>query len=165
MQLAIMAKTSLPTVQNLEAGRANPAWETMHPILESLGLTLSITYQEFNLDRLIVLGLPLFAEHTNDRFKNYLPTATALINEIFLLASAIQTSEHPESGNEKLSTALAALLLALSTHYPTLYKKYIKRSPLLASFLANATSNSNATSKGKLFKLRRVALTRLGTYL
>ncbi len=60
--LATAADVSLATVQNVEAGRANPSLSTLSRLLAPLGTGLSFTPTAADWRALITLGLPLAGE-------------------------------------------------------------------------------------------------------
>jgi transcriptional regulator with XRE-family HTH domain len=59
-KLAIESDCSLATLQNIEAGRANPEIETLERILSSLGQKISIISKNIDFTFWPSLGLPIF---------------------------------------------------------------------------------------------------------
>lgn len=57
--LAVRAGVSLATVQNIEAGRANPSLSTLERLLAPLGLGLAVEPRQADWDALAAFGLPL----------------------------------------------------------------------------------------------------------
>ncbi len=58
-ELAVASGLSLATIQNIEAGRANPSISTLRSAIEPLGLKVTVEPAESDWDALIALGLPL----------------------------------------------------------------------------------------------------------
>src|SRR5690349_6008984 len=60
-EIAHRARTSLATIQNIEAGNANPALATVERIFKVLGLRLELRSAPLDWDRLASLGVPILA--------------------------------------------------------------------------------------------------------
>jgi len=58
-QLTHECHVSLPTIQNIEAGKANPTMEILSKILDSLGFDIHIVPKAFNARTAVDLGVPL----------------------------------------------------------------------------------------------------------
>ncbi len=56
------SKVSLPSIQNLEAEKANPSLSTLTRVLDAIGYTLNIVPKEPDWEKLIAFGLPLVTE-------------------------------------------------------------------------------------------------------
>jgi len=65
-ELAHRSGVSLPTVQNLEAGRANPTLATLQAVLNALGLELSLEPRSADWDELALCGAPLMVGGVSD---------------------------------------------------------------------------------------------------
>src|SRR4051812_35640967 len=59
VELAYQSGVSLPTVQNIEAHRANPSLETLSALANQLGLELTLRVKPANWEALCFYGLPL----------------------------------------------------------------------------------------------------------
>ena len=58
-ELAHMAEVSLPTVQNIEAEKANPSLSTLGSLFRVLGYEIEVKYKSRVWDLLSVCGAPL----------------------------------------------------------------------------------------------------------
>ena len=151
--VAARARVSLATMENLEAGRANPTLSTLRDVLGPLGLELEIRSEAADWDALVPFGLPLSS------FSNAARPAAGLLRgdpaEIpALVRRAAADLESPEPGPdaERKGEALAAFLLALGTHFPTTCKAWFGTAPELGRFLPFDTHPA-----GRVIKLARVA--------
>ncbi|MFM8269420.1 MAG: helix-turn-helix domain-containing protein [Pseudomonadota bacterium] len=145
-ELAFQSKVSLPTIQKLEAGTGNPSLETMEALLLVLGYSISFHPREADWEFLQACGLPLTG-HFNQAIK---PNKERLQQEIRLALTTLK-----EEGRKKES--LLALLLALKTHYPSIYKPLEK-----SELVRDAEIQLN---QPKLIKLKRIALSKLSKFL
>src|SRR4051794_30251 len=59
MDLARQSHVSLPTIQNIESDRANPAVQTLQAIANQLGLEIKVTIKQANWDLFAFYGAPL----------------------------------------------------------------------------------------------------------
>ena len=143
--LAVRAGVSLATLQNLEAGRANPSLSTLERLLEPLGLGLEVQPREADWEAVAALGLPLRGQGPRG-----LPVDEAsLLNHIH--RAALDLARQPDlPDRERKSECLQALLLAIRSHFPSRYKRWFRRSPLIRDLLPNELS-------GRLIKLSRIA--------
>jgi len=148
MQVASEAKVSLATLQNLEAGRANPELHTLETILKVLGLDLVVHPKKPDWNILIHHGLPLLTE-------NSLPVRAhvdSLIEELRRLS--LHLPRLRKRGRE--ADALIALIWGVHDHYPSLWDQ-------LDEDLK--TWWSKQRREGRHLKLRRISLAKLGAYL
>jgi len=147
--LAQRSGLSLATVQNLEAGRANPELHTLTALADSLGLTLELRPKSISLDELIPYGIPLLGSSPAFAIQ---PDAIGLIDKLNsvgpLLAGSIL------SHREVL--ALMGLLSALHDHYRSHWDK-------IDGSLKAWKVRHKVT--GAVIKLRRIALSNLAEYL
>lgn len=150
-ELAARAGVSLATVQNLEAGRANPALETAGRILACLGLRLEPAQVAPDWPGLAAHGLPMAGARSDGA-----PRSPASLRR--LLEGALLASRGEDNRDSRRSEALQALMLALAHGYPSLYGAWFSRSPLAKAWLG-------ASPSGRVIKLRRIALGVLGAYL
>jgi len=150
--LASASGVSLPTIQNLEAGKGNPSLQVLVPLLRSLGLEMELRHSPYDWDRLADLGAPL-----EERAKTApSPRSLTLLIQNMKLA-AVELKSHPE-GRNRHQEALQALLIALRDHFPAVYAKHCASSRLLVAL-------TQVPLNGKIIKLRRQALARLVEYL
>ena len=153
-ELGALASVSLPFVQNIETGKANPSLRIVQALLETLGVEIDCKPAPYHWDLFSAYGAPLTSVKNQ---KNIKPTPEGLVTMIrkacFYLTYA---KEEPEK--ERKKEALEALLLALQTHYPHFFNKNFKRSSLVYHFVPKIFTP-------RLIKLRRIALSKLGEYL
>ena len=152
-ELARLSDLSLPSIQNLEAGRGNPSWSSVMRLFDALGAEAHVSPQQADWDALSELGLPL-----RPRNERRGPRTRALLLRELRKAALELAGDSGMPDRERKAEGLAALLLAIRIHYPSLYRRSIARSPLLASMEAK-------TMTGRLIKLKRVASQRLAGYL
>lgn len=151
LDLSHEARVSLATVQNIEAGRANPSLATLGRILEALGLDIELVEKAADWDLLGDHGLPI----TRIGRARHQPGAATLLKHLRLAAREIDRAGAPDG---RLRESLEALLLALRTSFPTRYRRWVRRAPLLERLTPEAPT-------GRVIKLRRIAASRLGEYL
>ncbi len=149
--LAARAGVSLATVQNLEAGRANPAFETAGRILACLAMRLEPTQTPPDWAALAAHGLPIATQRRGTASRS--PSSLRWLLEGALLASRDEANWGPRQAE-----ALQALMLALAHGYPSLFAAWFLRSPLARAWVPSCPS-------GRVIKLRRIALSVLGEYL
>lgn len=146
--LAAKAGLSLATVQNIESGRSNPAWETLGSLFEILGLQFDLQPQSMDWDQLAGLGCPLMSNITfnkrNLTHENLISALQQLSNHIDSLS--INTREY---------NAFYAFLYAIKDHYPSIW---LELNDTIKAWFAKQHSPVS-------IKLRRLALQKLGTYL
>jgi transcriptional regulator with XRE-family HTH domain len=150
--LATAAGVSLATVQNVEAGRANPALGTLKNLLAPLALDLAIVPAAADWDALVDHGLPLAAR----RRARVIPTEATLPG--LLRRAAAEVSRTEAVDGDRRRDALMALLLALRIHYPRHYRKWFGRSVRLRALTPEEPS-------GRIIKLARIARAALAEYL
>ena len=150
-ELAARTGVSLATVQNLEAGRANPALVTAGRILACLAMRLEPAPVAPDWEALAAHGLPIAARRSGETSRS--PSSLRRLLEGALLASRGDAKQDPRQ-----SEALHALMLALAHGYPSLYAAWFSRSLLAKSWL-------QASPSGRVIKLRRIAQSVLGEYL
>ena len=157
VELAGLAGIALPTLQQLEAGVSNPSLETIERLGRVLGCVLEFQPRPCNWDRLAAWGLPLMVtgplcSHPAVFSKEDLwLELRCAVREI----SALSQGELAQ--NERKYLALSAILVALSDHFPAVFK---------ANFGKNTEAKVLLTQKSsKVIKLRRLALSRLAEVL
>lgn len=146
--LASKAGVSLPTLQNIEAGKANPTIEVINKLLSALGAEIKISLKKPDIDILAAMGLPI----TSSKKPRFRSTLELLKQQIFAFA-AQDSSQIAERERE----AFQALLMALALHYPDLYKKNFKKSSADAFLPLKPT--------GRHIKLYRIAKAKIAEYL
>ncbi len=153
IELSRMSEVCLATVQNLEAGRANPSLSTLERILRSLGLKLKVDDSSADWDALIDCGLPLTKRGSLRRA----PTIEILVHNLRLAA---RDAERQCLGTspERKRESLEAVLLALQTSFPTTYHKNFAKSPMMNDLVPDDPD-------GRVIKLKRIAERILGDYL
>ena len=62
VKLSHLSGVSLPTIQNIEVGKANPSMETLEALCRALYLKVSIVEKDADLKLLMAAGLPLAEE-------------------------------------------------------------------------------------------------------
>jgi transcriptional regulator with XRE-family HTH domain len=152
--LAMKGGVSLPTIQTIERGVANPCLGTLDRVLGALGLRLEVVEVEPDWDLLVSLGLPLT---TCLQGEDAAPTRDLLVHHL-LLAMRYLDGRRDKEGFERHRHALAGIVFALERHYPTLYRKAIGKSPMVQKLLDEVPLE-------RQIRLSRVALTRLQEYL
>ncbi|MCM2276989.1 MAG: helix-turn-helix domain-containing protein [Oligoflexia bacterium] len=152
-ELARLSGVSVPTVQNIEAGKANPAVSTLEPLFGALGLDLAIRVRNADWDLLALCGAPLLS---GKRVPARQASPELLVSA--LRGCCLELSETVEiPDRERKTEALQALLLALRSEFPTFFRAYC-RSPSVSAVLP-------AKLTGRLIRLRRQAAAVLVTYL
>lgn len=153
-KLSFIAGVSLPTIQNIEAGRANPELETIQRLLQALGIETQFVVRHADWDFLSLCGVPLHKIETTHKSTNdEIFTKERFISEMRLALLECNSSTTAEDKARK-SKALGATLVALQTHYPSVYEEF-SGSALITELLNQAN----------LQKLRRIALKGLMKFL
>lgn len=150
-ELSGLAQVSLATLQNVEAGRANPSLLVLSRLLAPVGLELGCRPLAPDWDLLCGLGLPLAPQ----RAVRARPSGPLLLNQLRL--AALELSRDVPDRERKLE-ATKALLFALCTHFPTFFKERVEKSPLLSELVPRELS-------GRVIRLSRVAVRILAEYL
>jgi transcriptional regulator with XRE-family HTH domain len=154
VELSHLSGISLPTIQNVEAGRANPSLSILESLLAPLGLMIDIQSRKADWDALAALGLPLSAVKP----KKVRPGAELLLANLRLAALELAGGAGRDGESERKREALGALLLALKLQFPRFFKKHIAPSPSIARMLPRSID-------GRMIKLKRLAERRLSEYL
>jgi len=148
--LAKATGVSLATIQNLEAGRANPSLATIEPVLREVGLMAEWRAVEPDWDRLAALGLPLSAR----RIARMRRTRERLLQE--LGPALVAAAEERLDGRQ--ADALRALLLALEIHFPEVWSGRLAHSAVARRLVA-------MPADGRTIKLYRIARATLAEYM
>ena len=150
--LAAEAGVSLATVQNIEAGRANPSIGTLEKVLVPLGLRLALGPEPADWGALASLGLPLF-----DPDPTPVPATPAnLARHVHQAVHEIE-AEPGAPDAERKRECLQALLLAVRTHFPSVHRAWFARSAPIRGM--------ETPPSGRTIKLARIARARLAEYL
>jgi transcriptional regulator with XRE-family HTH domain len=114
-KLAASSGVSLPMIQLIEAGKANPSLDLMEKLNQTLGLKLSLTYTHRRSETLLVhLGLI--------RKSSSMPMVK-LSSENFSLWIQECQREMLADIDPKLEDAFAGVLLCIAEYFPTFAKK------------------------------------------
>ncbi len=149
-QVALASGVSLATVQNIEAGRTNPTWSTIRKVTREVALAPGWTPASPDWDVLVALGLPMVSARSVQVARK----AERLVRE---LAPALVAAAEGALAPRELD-ALRALLLALRTHFPVLFRTHWERSPPVRILLADEPD-------GRTIKLYRITRATLSEYL
>jgi transcriptional regulator with XRE-family HTH domain len=150
MELATKSSISLPTIQNIESGKANPSLEILTRILHVLGLEIIVSAPPFEVEKAILLGVPLSSNHSSAVIK---PSSDIL----FLEARKWAHYYRENLFSERESLAITSFLCALKDYWPTIYREI--ECPIFETQIETSRKN------GHLIKLRRMAIATLSTYL
>jgi transcriptional regulator with XRE-family HTH domain len=158
-QLAFEAGVSLPTIQNIEAGKANLSQSTLEDILVVLGLKLQVAVVGMDWDKVVSLGVPLTG--SKELPQSSISTAKEFIMSLddFLKSLSMRKEEMLKSSRNW--EAFTAFLWALDTHYSKILGRlrYSKKAKSILS------QNLELFEIGRLIKLRRIALANIGGFL
>jgi transcriptional regulator with XRE-family HTH domain len=150
--LAARAKVSLPTVQQLEAGKGNHSVETLRALFSELGLEIYIKPHLADWNFLARCGVPLLPEKKSHE---------RVSREWFLKELRIAFVELDSSAGDpevdRKRDAIHATLLALMLHYPKVYKE-VRRSEYVKQI-------DFKNLPGRLIKLKRIAVDGLSHFL
>jgi transcriptional regulator with XRE-family HTH domain len=141
-QLAAISGVSLATIQNIEAGRANPAWVTLSALLKSLHL--QVTFQSDLIEDLVTFGCPMMAVGP----RTTIPSRQRLIETLRSLKMKHLRGCKRETG------AIHAWLCAIRDHYPSMWSE---ASPEIKKW--------TSLHGPPRLKQRRLALAKLGEFL
>ena len=145
--LAASAQVSLPTIQKIESGFANLTIDVLDRILKAFGYELKMVSKDIDIDELVSLGLPLISK----KHKQYESSFDMLKKNVLGLIPVYKTLDN------RTQEALQSLILALSLHYPQLYKTHFAKS------IVDKWKPQKIT--GRHIKLYRIAKVRLAEYL
>ena len=151
--LSFRSGVSLPTLQRIESGKANPSLFTLELLVSALDLQLSCHDVSVDWDELAAYGLPLQPQeirHVRKTRENFVMAMCRVCS------SFEQERLVPDFFRKK--AALIGTLLAVKLHYGGLYKELCERCPLVEQLLPKAI-------EGQHIKLKRLALAQIGTYL
>jgi transcriptional regulator with XRE-family HTH domain len=163
--LAHHAGVSLPTIQNLEAGRANPTQATLAAVLGALGMELRLVSRPADWDALVRCGAPLLIaglhgspeDGAEVRETSFRPTPELLLAHLRDACLEL-TDEAEDDGQERRRDAVRALLVALRGHFPSFFREHLSGVPLYEGYLS-------APVDGRTIRLAREAVAVLAEYL
>jgi transcriptional regulator with XRE-family HTH domain len=147
-ELANQASVSLATLQNIEAGHANPSYDTLQALLQALGCQLDIKENDIVWADLIAIGVPLMGVEGDSQVT---PHRDYLIKKLRQVAPLI----HRVSAQSREGLALRSFLSALSDHYSSVW---LECPQTLVKWLSQSKIAPSP-------KLRRIALDQLSRYL
>lgn len=150
-KLAHEAGVSLPTIQNLEAGKGNPTLDVLEKVARALGESIEWLTPPIDWEEGSWLGIPLLGGKR--RFTGF-PHPDRLVH--FLRRTFQNLKTVPLQ--ERELQALGALLMALKQHFHRFYRDRVK-SEVAEEILSRVEDDP------KVLKLRRIALSRLAEYL
>lgn len=151
-ELAHQAGVSLPNLQRIEAGRANPGLLTVKKILDQLKIQITFQTEPVDWDELSALGFPIASQ------KEVLiaPNLDHLIRAV--LSAAIELSSPYGAKLERERDSLIAVLWVLRHHYAPLFDKRLKGKKIIQPFLPDGLT-------GPQIKLQRIVKGNLCRYL
>ncbi|MFN7905071.1 MAG: helix-turn-helix domain-containing protein [Pseudobdellovibrionaceae bacterium] len=153
MKLAVDSGVSLATIQNIEAGKANPSLSVLKSLFEVLQHDIVIQPQPIDWEELIRFGLPLTTARKNLRKQERKKDGLLILLKRALL-------QYPLAGKrtERNWEALAGFLLGLKTHFPGVFQE-------LRSFDQTIQSMLRDQNPGRLYQLRRMSIVEQAKYL
>ena len=150
VQLSNESEVSLPTIQNIEAGKANPTLEVISKLMKVFGLQIQIVAPSFSAERAATFGVPLLVEPD----PSFRPNKKNLTLEVRTWIQ--QVISEKVSARDK--DAIIAFCLAIRLHYPKFYAQKIA-SPILDRLTQNGSNDA------RNIKLYRLALAKMSQYL
>lgn len=147
VELAARSGVSLATIQNIEANRCNPEWNTVLALLDALNLEMAFHKKSPDWNALATLGCPVMPDQAAG--PTVMPSRLELERRLQVLASST------EDFDGRAKRAVASWLAALNDHYPSVW---MRAPETLRGWFSR---NSKQISP----KLRRLALEKLGRYL
>ncbi len=146
-QLATDAGVSLATLQNIEAGSANPSLSVLMNIFNVLGLDFSFKPQSANWAILTSMGVPLI--NTSEEKSEIRLDRLGLVIE--LKKACWEIIHRPD---HRKAMALSSYLLVIKNHYDNFWKILEKSIPSINNYIS-------VEINGNLIKLYRIALARI----
>jgi transcriptional regulator with XRE-family HTH domain len=151
VKLSHESQVSLPTIQNIEAGKANPTIDVLVRLTKVFGLSIKIEPQPFDIEKAIALGVPLASMSKT--------SSPPMVNSK-ILKQEVKSWHHPLLANslaEREEVAMVSFIIALKDHYASFYDEI--KSPIFEQKI------KEYGYCGKVIKLRRMALSNLSKYL
>jgi transcriptional regulator with XRE-family HTH domain len=155
-QLAHEANVSLPTIQNIETGKANLSQTTLEQILAALNLKLQVVPQPVLWDEAVRIGVPLSGAN-----KVQVQSSKDFIHALDDVLRPLSQSKGDMIKDARNWEALTGFLWALQDHYPGIFRKltYYKKAKWIVE------KNQKVFALGRLIKLRRIALANISEVL
>lgn len=144
VQLATKAGVSLPTLQNIEAGKANPSWDILQKLFNVLGYSIRIEENPPNWAVLAYVGVPIAVESSHVKVTSEVAQAELRVALAYLASSKAMNREEE---------SLFAFAAALQDHYPRIFKKYSS-----SQFDQLLEKKLKQMDRGRFIRLRRAAL-------
>lgn len=154
--LARLSTVSLPTIQNIEAGKGNPSFETLTCLLKTLNLEIVINVRPCDWNILSMLGLPIMSGNgpkSSTKERN----SKMLMHHLGPACLELKMGKNVNNYKRK-KESVQATILAIKHHYPKLLERETENLKLLLEFLPKKIN-------GRHIKLRRQALSVLSSYL
>lgn len=152
VRLANESKISLPTIQNIEAEKANPSLDILEKLFLALGIELTIKPLAFDAEKAILLGVPLTSRVNNKSLIR--PTINMLKEEAIKWNHALLGN----SISERERLALIGFLMSVKDHFPTYYNREI-------CFPVFEKQINLLRGDGRVIKLRRISLSTVSKFL
>ena len=146
LELASMAKVSLATLQNLEAGRGNPELKTILNLFSVLGLSIEVINRKPDWEKWISYGLPLISNKPH-----FIPVREKFVAEFLKLNPSPDFNDL----DDRIKKAWVSFLCEVRDHYPRIFNRNKKLEVWVLSHQDKFLSP----------KLRRISLAALGAYL
>jgi transcriptional regulator with XRE-family HTH domain len=150
--LAIKSGVSLPTIQNIEAGKGNPSLDILEKLSMALGFSIFYVQREPDWNLLTAHGLPLMEQ--SKIILNVMIDRSQVVNE--LLLASVWITERPNLERDR--DALQATIVAIRDHYGTFYLKNLAQSKSVQAV-------ASLPMTGRVIKLRRIALASVSRWL
>jgi len=141
----MLSGVSVPFIQQVESGRANPSVNTASALLSSLGLAFQITSLPPDWKVLSKLGVPIAEQPKQIEWHGKKSEVSLRMAYSFVLKNKNFVRERE---------AIESYLIAIRDHYPTFFRRFKDLAPDLPKTLS-----------GRLIKLRRISLGYLGKVL
>jgi transcriptional regulator with XRE-family HTH domain len=155
-ELAQLSEVSLPTIQNVEAGKANLSHQTLLKLLTSLQIEMNFSLKTLNLKKLVAIGVPLVLESEQAAFqlrKIREKEVVKTLNHELLLISDYHTRE---------GEAVLAYCWSLKSHFPSTFELL---EPNLRKKLKSLFQSDFFLQNSKLIKLKRICVDTLSKVL
>ncbi len=157
VELAVRSGVSLPTIQNIEAGRANPAWSTLESLFKILAVEVQLKAKPIDLKLWVLHGVPLTsADIQSEKYQK--PQSTRLKKMLKSLAGQLPANE---DFHRKEWQAFLAFLWAIHENYPAFFKQVDKESQY-SDLLEKTYLHTNSDS---FQKFKEISTAKLSEYM
>jgi len=150
--LAYHANVSLPTIQNIEAGKANPSLSVLQAITSVLGYAVRLEPAEPDWDLLAKCGAPFLEKKSSKGIQASPELLSGLLKKV-----CHYLNTHKEA-KQRMVEAVQGLLLAIYFHYPQFFRKSFKNSQAVHLIFPKKITP-------RLLKLKRISLSNISEYL